>query len=1243
MSKFTTDLSNYISSIPTQLKFLASDFLVASKLLTRKIGATDSYDDLTQWISTIGKIPESILAKHYYHVSRHINALYDNGTNNPSFYNGELCNRFTFYKKTDVPYIHLADVDNDPQYLVDRWFPSMSFGTTVIDDTLLSYAESPMQYTNSDLTVKGEKTSAVGMAHGSMESIQMHDDVCDLLGKTNRMFKNGRYDTLIARFHTSSEDEKHASPIQSAYSKEYGLSHGRNLLKKTPSTVNGYDNPYCRVWTYHHQYNQLSRAIRPFGSSYDTQEKIEKGMAKCGDFVTFRTQEDVKYGVKGGSQRLDDYGVLNYDNGMVRIAPTAKLQDYFTEKLDGKSSGKNYSVKKCMFSIENLAWKANNIDHYEYDSYGLSPEQKGPFGGRIMWFPPYNLKFSEDTNVSWNSNQFIGRGENVYTYTNSERSGNLSFTLLIDHPTIFDYWTGRDENGKKNNCKGLDENNTHGVDDVKRSGAEAGQNQEQAILRFFAGCVNDGNEKEGDESGGSCGDILTAKQQRWQKRQARKQEAEEPKEIKTEEAAKPTPKIIHCVLYYPNNYSGADDAPLKSSTVNAVDYLMRGIGTQKYINQDTKQAVDLPTSPTMRFAVTSVNGTSYSPCSGYEIQNEVSLVKTPLPANYDILKKTYADLESNERKGQYLTDADGNKLLATSFTFGIDGGSSNTVVLAKIIGSQALSLASAKKTSNLTAPPHEWFRRRWYYRVDSAYENDRLSQKESYLDTACNGLNCAEGYKKLLEYESVAKTFGIDPSGETETLLVSFADLYYALNGNENSSVTDSDNMKTIKEVLGKTSDTKKRYTLTSIKFQGHASQQGYSSSNNTLATNRAETFKAWLKSFSLSLPSNQEVSVVNQTEKPKYDMGLNSTVPTKLWRSASMIIEYTEEDIVNASTNDGNVTESVKVDNKEESKEITNPYELSEENKAKLDSLSPYIIQMQKNGELDANVNYTDPSKVNFDNSILGLSGITTGYVDRYDNEGEFFEELQINDPFMHHLIKDKIKYFDPAFHSISPEGFNARLTFLNQCTRQGSTSDNGSNAFSSTAYNLAFGRPPVCVLRVGDFYYTKIIITNLSIQYDDVQWDLNPEGIGVMPMFANVSISFKFLGGSDLSGPIARLQNAVSFNYYANTGVYDNRAEMVEYETDGSGKETKFKPYMYPDMVYNNGNLVTRKSEVIIEPLTAEWKGEDVTVGERTTGETKTFKVSGKGQQMQNMMLVEKVNNFVNNSKLRKAILQQ
>jgi hypothetical protein len=123
-----------------------------------------------------------------------------------------------------------------------------------------------------------------------------------------------------------------------------------------------------------------------------------------------------------------------------------------------------------------------------------------------------------------------------------------------------------------------------------------------------------------------------------------------------------------------------------------------------------------------------------------------------------------------------------------------------------------------------------------------------------------------------------------------------------------------------------------------------------------------------------------------------------------------------------------------------------------------------------------------------------------------------------------------------------MTPEGLNSRLTFLQQCTRQGPTLE------TSNTKNLAFGRAPVCILRIGDFYHTKIVIDSLNVDYEPLVWDLNPEGIGVQPMIANVNLSFKFVGGSSLKGPINILQNALSFNYYANTHVYDPRASYLK-----------------------------------------------------------------------------------------------
>lgn len=182
----------------------------------------------------------------------------------------------------------------------------------------------------------------------------------------------------------------------------------------------------------------------------------------------------------------------------------------------------------------------------------------------------------------------------------------------------------------------------------------------------------------------------------------------------------------------------------------------------------------------------------------------------------------------------------------------------------------------------------------------------------------------------------------------------------------------------------------------------------------------------------------------------------------------------------------------------------------------------------------------------------------------DKFYTECDYFERMVSDyedeegnvipgNKFVFDSIREKIRYFHPAFHSTTPEGLNSRLTFLLQCTRQGPTLEN------EDANNLAFGRPPICILRIGDFYNTKIAIDNVSIAYEPLVWDLNPEGIGVQPMIANVDLSFSFIGGSSLMGPINKLQNALSFNYFANTHVYDPRADYISKSKEQKGTKDK------------------------------------------------------------------------------------
>ena len=1169
-------------SVSSSILNSVADVLESSDFISRTIGMNNSYEDIMFIVQALGREPISLLGKNYAFIFDHVRRNYMQGTDIPSK-NFDYCNKFTFYK--EVPTVRFADPYNDPMNLLDRWKSSFPTLDTSIYNTTLHYSESDDQRTNNKVIDNKSDLDGgnPGVAHGSIESYQPNLPYCDMIGKTNSNFNHGKYETLVARFHTNIEASKAQNdPTQSANSSKYGQSHGRNLLKTSPSTENGYDNPYCRVWTYHHQYNQVKRQIRPLlgeggnGISEEGLESLE--LVGNYDTVGFRTIDSKTFDIEGGSKRLDKHGVLNYQNGTVNIAPTAKIKDYFEGKQSDYDKG-IIETKKCMFSIENLAWKDSKSRRDEYDAYGLSPEQKGPLGGRIMWFPPYNLKFSEDVNVDWNRNKFIGRGEDVYTYTNTERRGNLSFTLLIDHPSILDYWTGHERNGMKNQGNKLDKGDSGGVDNI--------YNQENTLLRFFAGC-----------------EILSAKPQEYKIREYKEIKPKEPKEEKKDTPPPPDnvevkSKKIVAILYYPNNYTGKDD---RDSEVNPIWYIMNGVGTQKYVT-DNGTLADIPT-------VIDSEPSGGLNRGGYEVHQlgemggnlgGISQVLSPLNPNTRTIASTYA----SDGKTQYLTSSDGSKISVTYDSTSYD--------LAKIVGSKALPLSQASG-KNLTGATHQWYRRRYYYRVDKEYENQEFSDPNSYIDRNSYGLN-GRGYIELRKgenketpnnqkeaelKEAVKKTasiFGIEQESDTYRL-VSFTDLFVALENDDANNVLsirgNSENVKLIRNVF---SD-KEKYSNIKVSFNGHASRQGYNKTNDKIARERALTLRKWMLSCPLTMGvESSESEPIRQAKKSSANVGGVDEELVKIWRSASVTIEYDEKSVENAATAESTKADSngnidvvkTEIKSKETSKSnYTTAYEWlhnSAEGKAILSSNPQLALKSATDLSFDdiskiTGKNYTDPSSWNYSDSYLN-KGVTVSEektVKRYDNEGEFFKTLSTDEPFLHHLISDKIKYFDPAFHSISPEGFNARLTFLHQCTRQGSTVGNADSSVANTAYNLAFGRPPVCVLRVGDFYYTKIIITSLSIQYEQPQWDMNPEGIGMMPMYADITMNFVFLGGSDLAGPIARLQNAVSFNYYANASVYDNRAEKVEYNPNGSGEEIKFKGYNYPNMYIGDGLMKDR-----------------------------------------------------------------
>jgi hypothetical protein len=734
-----------------------------------------------------------------------------------------------------------------------------------------------------------------------------------LLYKTQKLFnsENNALDTLISRYHTDNRgrDNEHnkVGLLQTAISK-YGLSHGRNLLSKNAylndeeKNINGYKSPYARVWTNRNQYDNVKKLIRSFKDDDDKIIDIDKLQKK---WKFGRTEESVK--------KLKDKTVLN-KNGFVNIAPT-DINEY----------------QKTMFSIENLAWN---------DSFGnnkINPEQIGPNGGRIMWFPPYDIKFNENINVDWNPNSFIGRGEKIYTYTNTERSGTLSFIMLVDHPSILDAW-------KKNN---MDEND-----------------KEENLLRFFAGC-----------------DILEIDG----KIKKNNYEEYEDTFISVDVVEEDNSFDDVCYAFFPYCYSGIDEKEIISVYNNLSKFYESEQDYQTSVKDDEYKKEQI----------------SYYG----NINNKLNFDKDSVRRQYSDMTITCSELLHQLYNKTYPIND-----ISSIIIQGVSSSCEN-----KKYKKNKLNKNRSKSIKSIFSS---------IYKIDKdkIIEASPLSMTKEDITFTYNSINDKKDRcVKIVIRKKPKKEISTEEMTENENIIIE---------NNNNKNISKKEKRR------------KEREERREKKKREKQSEKDY---------------KKEIKDLKKEL-KNTENFVLSRNIEGEFN--------------------------VNRETFTGIINSSKEVDI------------IDEENKL---------------------------------NSIY--------------NEYEYFSHLQENDSILYSRIIDKIKYFTPAFHSMTPEGFNARLGFLHQCTRQGATS---AASEGGVAGNMAFGRPPICVLRIGDFYYTKIIIESITIEYDNqgMQWDMNPEGIGLQPLFARISLNFKFLGGSDLTGPISVLQNALSFNYYANQGIYDNRS---------------------------------------------------------------------------------------------------
>ena len=293
-------------------------------------------------------------------------------------------------------------------------------------------------------------------------------------------------------------------------------------------------------------------------------------------------------------------------------------------------------------------------------------------------------------------------------------------------------------------------------------------------------------------------------------------------------------------VFYPNNYSGRNDAPvIADADVNTIDYLAGGLYTQK-------KYADTEAASARLQAGRSLNG----------------LDTEDIP-----------------------TELAENLTFATNFPRGYE--MSNTTPLSLSLAPADLE-AFGEQEGFIYAPIYDG-KHVWQYRIDDATQGQQLLSDANYAETTSFGLNAHSGLPIIRENMNV--------NGNDE--LVSFADVYAALNGNDGyiAQFTDPATVARIKDIL-------ENGNITLIMTEGMAtSQDNYTGSNanqvgiernNALSENRAESVLRWLKQHqnmseamteSYLTAGNNSINTVTD----KSTRGLDA----KLNRGVKVIIHY--------------------------------------------------------------------------------------------------------------------------------------------------------------------------------------------------------------------------------------------------------------------------------------------------------------------------------------------------------------
>ena len=787
---------------------------------------------------------------------------------------------------------------------------------------------------------------------------------------------------------------------------------------------------------------------------------------------------------------LDRYGnlnihpsALNVNEGYGRLGDG--LGDAVVEAFGEKRA------RKYMFSLENLAWR----DSAQFNE--LPPCEKGSNGGRIMWFPPYNIRFTDDTTTNWTTHQFLGRPEAIYTYNNTERSGTLSWDIVVDHPTIMNLL----------------------VD--KEFAALTDGEVDELLAAFWAGCLDyDIFELARIWGVFSDSDIEYFK------------------------------KVISDLdIRLPND-------KIRSKVESSGSFQQEGVKIE---------------TPRLQIV----------PLTKFDLffENDIPLpkdsYKNPLTpfnvAGYD----TYYNIYANLARGKNLNQNSEFQELAVGGNSGLsESGRTNWIRYDYTIGENAPADNQHFFTKDRVKYDKESYGyEQQYESIALEYSADKYASVKDYnlrfamvahASPSAPGSNDAalkEYNNKLASRRFVSVTKWLilnvlkSPGDNGEIKC-------YTLGNQEIKSVEDVDklhgDLETSKTITILRGDLNSRQEITfNIVSRGQTIDDLFQKNPESTTPvdvkrdrNQYTTLfgrpltgaTSGVEYFPISYGANETYYMVKTYDEfnklivagspdettfiPSVPKGITTPIKSKYIGTCVAILsngkrpETREADVICGSLSPiASFARRVEI----EAKLI--PKEIPLERKNPPGETPPLYVEEQ--------VPTTNVTKREIAQRILN----------KLLTECDYFEYLSKESPIIFDSLKQKLKYFSPAFHAMTPEGLNARLTFLQQCMRPGDTITKDVGVSGCDAKNTAFGRPPVSVLRIGDFYHTKIIINSLNISYDPLLWDLNPEGIGVQPMLAKVNISFKYIGGQGLRRYVDQLQNALTFNYYGNTDVYDER----------------------------------------------------------------------------------------------------